>query len=280
MSNNFIEKTLEFFSKSDLCLRRRDVVSVHISDDGKLNLSFMVSSLYSMTEINDNKSLVYLSIFSILDAALDQQIFNETGCEWDSIEGINFKEKYIKLCQIADDDFGIIRAEVYRILAGIRNSIVHRQSKISISDTESIFECGAASVRLSMLALITLSTVAIMIIKSNGIYSERLSGLLRYYFNEIQLGIIYFSDKYSNRRLKISGEVKLIADRRYEVANSKFFIERDGFISVESVRVKLGQSGVFGIDYQINHDGMEYLIPEEAMIDMKIHEKFIHNWIV
>lgn len=270
--NRFTYHTLTMLEDIGMSTRYPDIRHTSFADDGARTTH---SSFFCMTgtrvSIEQNQSMKFMMMFMLLDFHID---FN-----YKKLEGESFASKYRKLP--FENDYNLIIRELYRIAKVIRNSIVHSSSSFNFSDGKLDisyrYNNTDFGITMTIDALSDFYTSIVMYTKGDLGKGSYFLGIIRSIYKNLLSGISRFSDEFGDMLnlpstgLEIKPYVRIIFIRpNYEVKGT-------------NIKINIAKRDVLewqGIDFYIEYEGGEFLIPEEVLSSDFIIDtaELLNNW--
>lgn len=273
MINDFIKDTITLIKHCNFELLFPEILDIELKENGAKNTTIrFMDSLRTPYPIKNNFLLVSNLLFSLIDAYIDTIYTN--------IEGKTLKKRYDMLN--ATNDIEIIIKETYRILKTIRNATVHCKSKINmINNSYQInYTYGKTNFYLEITkeAFEKLITIVIIIINAqkNNMLQEYIVSILRTYY-EFIINNTKITDDSSTSLMNTKNALSLQTFRRYRVLNTNFKVEKD-YIEIEKVEIQILESNYANVDYVIEYNNIQYLIPGEKLTNQTILISELGNW--
>lgn len=110
--------------------------------------------------------------------------------------------------------------------------------------------------------------------------SHHHTSLNRKIYDEIKREIITFNDEFGVGLLDISNEIRLKRVVRYYIENPKY-LKVDGNVKITSIyELQPMIEDHYGVDYFIELDSLQYLIPAEVLNNNQISTDEMQQWII
>ncbi|MFJ7557571.1 hypothetical protein ACIQXZ_27690 [Bacillus thuringiensis] len=264
--------------RSDIYVRQTEIRPVKfIFEEGKNSPSLRLScsDSYGGARLSDNFILQTMMMFTVLDAAID--------IRYPYLQGESYRNKYQSLPNSTDDE--IILREIFRVFKLFRNASVHSMSsinydsdKISVSYT---YRQTSYNIEISKYGFELLFTYILDILNPlEKFTSHHHTSLNRKIYDEIKREIITFNDEFRAGLLDISNQIRLKRVVRYYIENPKY-LKVDGNIQITSIyELQPMIEDHYGVDYLIELDSLQYLIPAEVLNNNQISTDEMQQWII
>ncbi len=268
LSNDYIRQTLCFLRKSDLQFSLPTIRLVELQPNGTEYVKNGSYSNSNFNTLNQNKLLVAMVVFSLMDSFVD--------LKYPGLEGDSFNKRYKGLPNTKDNE--IIFKEIYRIFKIIRNATIHSRNSITTladkiqiqytfkgthKDTQFIFNCDINTINL-------IYSYLILYVELDGISTPYYDSLFRSYYDKIKSGITDFNDEFGDRLSLglISSRLRLKINVRYIINNPDVeFDQENDLVKFNRYKVDEGYEEYYGADYYVNYNNLKYLIPDELLGD-------------
>jgi hypothetical protein len=257
MFDDFVQQTVELLKYSDIGIESPCIESIECYPNGT---SMFTSSSYSFSapaQMRDNVVLNVIILFSLLDALVDRRLPH--------LEGISLIKRYQGLP--SDNDHQTIFKELYRIMRVFRNAIVHSKSGLSKTNDDFIIDYYYKGSHFTL----TIKVRSLQLVFSMIIHyvhrgdSPYITGILRNYYDEMNRGVIAFSDDVNAPRANIREGLRL-KNLRYRIKDRPYQIDESANIfSVSRYELRHTEKRWASLDYYLSVDGQTYLIPDEAL---------------
>ncbi|HDR7963243.1 hypothetical protein QL993_25985 [Bacillus wiedmannii] len=278
MMNNFIEQTIDLLKRSDIYVRQTEIRPVEFKfEEGKNSpsLHLSCSDSYGGAKLSNNLILQTMMMFTVLDAAID--------IRYPHLQGESYRKKYQRLPNSTDDE--IILKGIFRVFKLFRNASVHSMSSINYdSDKMSVsytYRQTSYNLEISKYGFELLFTYILDILDPlDKFTSHHHTSLNRKIYDEIKREIITFNDEFGAGLLDISNQIRLKRVVRYYIENPKY-LKVDGNIQITSIyKLQPMIEDHYGVDYFIELDSLQYLIPAEVLNNNQISTDEMQQWII
>ncbi|RFB53133.1 hypothetical protein [Bacillus thuringiensis] len=278
MMNNFIEQTIDLLKRSDIYVRQTEIRPVKFKfEEGKNcpSLHLSCSDSYGGAKLSNNFILQTMMMFTVLDAAID--------IRYPHLQGESYRKKYQSLPDSTDDE--IILKGIFRVFKLFRNASVHSMSSINYdSDKMSVsytYRQTSYNIEISKYGFELLFTYILDILDPlDKFTSHHHTSLNRKIYDEIKREIITFNDEFGAGLLDISNQIRLKRVVRYYIENPKY-LKVDGNIQITSIyELEPMIEDHYGVDYLIELDSLQYLIPAEVLNNNQISTDEMQHWII
>ncbi|MED3351794.1 hypothetical protein P4388_24755 [Bacillus thuringiensis] len=278
MMNNFIEQTIDLLKRSDIYVRQTEIRPVKFKfEEGKNSpsLHLSCSDSYGGAKLSNNFILQTMMMFTVLDAAID--------IRYPHLQGESYRKKYQSLPNSTDDE--IILKGIFRVFKLFRNASVHSMSSINYdSDKMSVsytYRHTSYNIEISKYGFELLFTYILDILDPlDKFTSHHHTSLNRKIYDEIKREIITFNDEFGAGLLDISNQIRLKRVVRYYIENPKY-LKVDGNIQITSIyELEPMIEDHYGVDYFIELDSLQYLIPAEVLNNNQISTDEMQHWII
>lgn len=278
MINNFIEQTIELLKRSDIIIRQTDIRPVEFNYEEENNTKTVYlscSDSFGGAKLSNNLTLQIMIMFTVLDATIDTR--------YSQLQGESFRKKYKSLPSITDDE--IISKEIFRIFKLLRNASVHSMGSINYCDDKVSVSYTYSQTNYNMEitkhGLTLLFTYIMDILKPlNMLTSQHHSCLNRKMYDEIKEEINIFNDEFGSGLMDISNETRLKRNVRYYVQNPKYLRTHDNVEITSIYELESMVKDHYGVDYFIEIDSRQYLIPAETLNGNQMSMNEMQQWIL
>lgn len=255
--NPYINHTLMMLEDMGMSVRYPEIRHRTFGDDGTSTLASSFCLLVGKrVNIEQNQKMKFMMLFTVLDFYIDTK--------YPDLEGFSFSKKYKNIP--SDNDIEIMLRELFRVAKVIRNSLVHNPSTFDITNNYLFvsyqFNNTYFRVEISLDALRYFYTAIVMYTKEDLGKGSYFLGIIRSVYNNFLTGVCCFSDEFGESLNRPSDGLKIKPYAREIIMNPDYEIE-DGLVKINIVEINLPESPA--LDFYIEHNGGDYLVPIEAL---------------
>lgn len=270
--SQFIHHMLMMLEDVGMSIRYPEIRHVTLEENGKstIHMSF-VSRLGTRVSIEQNPQMKFMMIFALLDFHID--------ATHPGMEGKSYKKKYENLPAIGD--FDLILRQLFRVAKVVRNALVHNPSAFSVSGGNVAvgytFGGTSFSLQMSAEALTNFYTMIVMYLKGDMGKGGYFLGIIRSIYRSFLAGLGSFSDEFGSSLEQPSAGTIIKPHVRQVFLNPEHKAENARIhIVIPERKIQEWE----GMDFQISHNGDDFLIPSEALdSDFSISEHdLVSNW--
>jgi len=268
----FIHHTLMMLEDAGMSIRYPEIGHITLDKDGKrttIYYSHIMSG--SRVSIEKNQRMKFLMLFTLLDFHVDS-----THPE---LEGKSYRQKYLNLP--IQGDYNLILRQLFRMAKIVRNSLIHNQSSFAIADghisVDYTHHQQQFCLKMSWEAFNDFHTAIVMYVKGDMGKGNYFLGIMRSVYASILAGITQFNDEFGDALEQPMTGIKM---KRYvrQVILHPPYEKFDDALRFPGAAFQIAEWEE--IDLYFIHNGMEYLLPREALdknLSITEHD-LISNW--